>query len=390
MTRCTNMPDFGAEPLRLALGDLQDAAPRIAALRPLAAELRQAGYRMDRVWARIGIQYRSWQEGNPDAAGLSRYLAAHRDEKLDRLILFFLLNQPVQPSWIREALPGGVWDGLPEAGLLAWTAPDQVRARFSLFEIGGLYVLTDGLLDSFAGHGPMDSVMPLYPESYELAAAALPGPFHDVLDLCTGSGVHALLAARRSVRVVGCDNNPRAVSFARLNAAVNGVSNADFRLGDLFEPVEGEAFDLILANPPYMPDPELRPGDTCYAGGPIGESICARIYAGADRHLRPGGFLQVLQLFPEWPGSTFADRLARYLGGQGGYRVALSSAAAEVPVEFAVAPRKVEFGVATLHLPKGHQGHKGHQGQDWTVLRSPFPPSGAWLASRLLKEEVHA
>ena len=60
------------------------------------------------------------------------------------------------------------------------------------------------------------------------------------LDLGTGSGVQAFLAARHSGHVVGLDLNPRALRLARLNAALNGVENVDWRQGDLFEPVRDE------------------------------------------------------------------------------------------------------------------------------------------------------
>jgi release factor glutamine methyltransferase len=73
-----------------------------------------------------------------------------------------------------------------------------------------------------------------------------------VLDLGTGSGIGAVFAARRGWSVVAVDINPEAVRCARINALLNnGDERIDVRLGDLFEPVQGRVFDLVLFNPPF-------------------------------------------------------------------------------------------------------------------------------------------
>ena len=83
-------------------------------------------------------------------------------------------------------------------------------------------------------------------------------PSAAVLDVGTGTGVLAIAAARTAARVTGVDRNPAAIECARINARRNGVADrVDLRPGDLFEPVDGERFDLVLCNPPYLEgDPE--------------------------------------------------------------------------------------------------------------------------------------
>lgn len=74
-----------------------------------------------------------------------------------------------------------------------------------------------------------------------------------VLDLGTGSGLGAVFAARRGAQVIATDINPEAARCARINALVNQVdTRIETRVGDLFAPVRGERFDLILFNPPYF------------------------------------------------------------------------------------------------------------------------------------------
>lgn len=72
-----------------------------------------------------------------------------------------------------------------------------------------------------------------------------------VLDMGTGSGNNALLAARTSTDVIGVDVNPHAVAAAVRNAERNGVGDrTTFVHGDLFEAVTGR-FDLIIFDPPF-------------------------------------------------------------------------------------------------------------------------------------------
>src|SRR5690349_5878340 len=84
-------------------------------------------------------------------------------------------------------------------------------------------------------------------------AVAATAADHDVLDVCTGSGIVAVAAAlARAARVTAVDVSRRAVANARINARLNGVS-LDARRSDLLRSLGGERYDLIAANPPYLP-----------------------------------------------------------------------------------------------------------------------------------------
>ncbi|HKI02451.1 MAG TPA: HemK2/MTQ2 family protein methyltransferase [Thermoanaerobaculia bacterium] len=83
-------------------------------------------------------------------------------------------------------------------------------------------------------------------------AAPLSGE-SQALDVGTGSGAGAVFAARRGFRVTAVDLNPEAVRCVRVNALLNGLEDRiDGRQGDLFAPVAGERFDLVLFNPPFF------------------------------------------------------------------------------------------------------------------------------------------
>ena len=117
-----------------------------------------------------------------------------------------------------------------------------------------------------------------------------------VLDVCTGSGalaVSAALAGATSVTAV--DVSRRALATARANARLNGV-RVRARRGQLLDAVPGEAFDLIVANPPYLPSPGELPtrGTARHTdAGPDGRVLLDRLIAKAPRHLAPGGALLV-------------------------------------------------------------------------------------------------
>ncbi len=118
-----------------------------------------------------------------------------------------------------------------------------------------------------------------------------------VLDLGTGVGFLGILAARTVARVVATDVVPASVECARANAVLNHLANKmEFRAGDLYGPVRGMTFDLILANPPQMPtppghdgikDPRLLADD----GGTDGWAVLDQVLREAPEHLRPGGRL---------------------------------------------------------------------------------------------------
>jgi release factor glutamine methyltransferase len=85
----------------------------------------------------------------------------------------------------------------------------------------------------------------------QLAAISMK-PGLSVLDVGTGSGIGAIAAARRGARVVAVDISSEAVRCARINVLLNRVEDrVEVRCGDLFEPVCGERFDLVLFNPPF-------------------------------------------------------------------------------------------------------------------------------------------
>ncbi|MEG2803925.1 peptide chain release factor N(5)-glutamine methyltransferase [Stenotrophomonas sp.] len=138
----------------------------------------------------------------------------------------------------------------------------------------------------------------------ELALARLPvGTAAAVADLGTGSGAIALALAseRPQATVVATDISAEALAVARANAARNGLQGVRFLQGAWFAPLQGQRFDLIASNPPYIAsdDPHLQQGDlrhepaTALASGIDGLDDIRLIVAEAAAHLLPGGWLLI-------------------------------------------------------------------------------------------------
>jgi len=121
-----------------------------------------------------------------------------------------------------------------------------------------------------------------------------------VLDMGTGCGILAVLAAEKAKRVLAVDINPHAIECAVKNAEMNGArQRIGFRNGDLFQPIKpDESFSLILFNSPYLPsepDEERSWIGKAWAGGPNGRKVIDRFVMDAPNFLAAGGRIQLVQ-----------------------------------------------------------------------------------------------
>ena len=183
------------------------------------------------------------------------------------------------------------------------------------------------------------------------ALASNPESVESVLDLCTGSGCLAILAARAfpAAQVDAVELSPAALTVARKNVATSGCLDR-IRLyeGDLYNPLPKKRYDIILSNPPYvdacgmaaLPAEYLHEPRMALDGGEDGLDVVRRILEGAAARLAPGGGLlcevgrgreNLEAAFPETPflwldteesqGEVFwlpAGNVPRRRGGRGG------------------------------------------------------------------------
>jgi methylase of polypeptide subunit release factors len=241
--------------------------------------LRSVGYSEDGVVDLLGDD--AYSGGAEDVPVNERMLP---NTKLATVVRAFFLLLPVPTEDAVEALGRDAVDSLEDAGLA--NIGDEVVPRARILPVDELYVAADGF--SRDVDDPPDYVAAYTPTARLLDSLTPRTRVERALDVGTGSGIHALRAAPYAQSVIATDVNPRALEFTRLNAALNGLTNIETRIGSLFEPVVGETFGLITCNAPYVVSPERR---WVYrdAGGTADE-VSERVVAEAAAHLAEGGF----------------------------------------------------------------------------------------------------
>ncbi len=277
-------------------------ADPIAALGPA---LQAAGYTTPAVQQLLGAD-RHLSSREEDLVIFERRLAG--DGPLPLASRLFLLNREVDRAAWDRALPRLPAAGLEEMGL-ASAAGGMLSASVRLVPHGDIYVASDALgEDRTAEH-----VTGINNPAVLLSELAVRRPVKLGLDLGCGGGIQSMLMSRHCERVIATDLNPRALEFTRLNARINGVANVETRLGSLFEPVEGLAFDLILCNPPYVisPDSQFLYRDS----GMPADSLCRQLVGEAGLHLAEGGFAQFLVCWAQPADQPWQGVLEGWLGG---------------------------------------------------------------------------
>jgi methylase of polypeptide subunit release factors len=204
---------------------------------------------------------------------------------LNPLARLLILGDPIP----REVIAPALARSLVGSGLVAERA-GSLHAHVRIVPFEDLLIACDPLA---AAHQPQ-AVLGVEPSSLHLArlCAALRG--QSALDLGTGGGFQALALARRSARVDGVEIDPRSLDFARLNRTLNGAANVELHAGHFFAPVDGRRYDLIVANLPYLVDPQPRSQFAHARETPPGDGISRAVVEGAAAHLLPGGRAVVL------------------------------------------------------------------------------------------------
>lgn len=284
--RVTGRPAGGESAGVPATPEVVVPAPEAEALELLAGALDDLGYRQlyaqgvgtgpfapDRMAALVGLE--DWPAAERHAL---RLLALGADAD-------------------RAALPGElgpVVDALVRAGLARAEGPVVGTADWVLVPVLGGHLLTR-LPPGYTAPGPDGGRAYLGPDSLRLAAALPSAVGRRVLDVGAGCGVQGLLAVQGAAEAVLVDVEPDSLWMAARNRVLNRVPWPVRVLGgDLYEPVAGEAFDLVVALPPSVPTAPGAAQTEVTAGGPDGLDFLRRLVGGAREHLRAGGELVAL------------------------------------------------------------------------------------------------
>jgi methylase of polypeptide subunit release factors len=234
-------------------------------------------------------------------------------ERLSTLVALFYLGVSVPTADAEAALAPLALERLAAMGLVE-TGAAETRALVDLVPTEELLVASDRFEGgSFAED--REEVLGLTPPTRALASLTIRRPVDSALDLGTGSGVLAILAADHARHVVGLDVNPRALALAELNALLNGRHNVEWRRGDWLEAVTGETFDLIVCNPPYLISPDRT---FTFRDNPLpGDAFCAELVRRTPAHLAPGGLAHLLVSWGHRNEEEWSAPLRRWADGIG-------------------------------------------------------------------------
>jgi hypothetical protein len=276
------------------------AAP--TAMSELRAALARAGYTAENVAAALHLT----GELTLAPADLQVHDLRTRDgSPLSALVRLLALGFEVDEPAVASALAPVKPSTLVEMRVLE-VEGGKARALVRLMAHGDVLIACD-----LPGTGGPNHVTGLNGPAGLLAGLAVRRPCARMLDLGTGNGIQGLLAARHCEHVISTDINPRATGFAEFNAALNGITNLETRLGSLYEPVRDERFGLILSNPPYVISPE---SSLVYRDSGLGPGeICRDVLLGAGPHLDEDGYAQVLVSWPMADGRPWDETLRSWV-----------------------------------------------------------------------------
>ena len=273
--------------------------------------LDESGFTLDSLTERLGVHAFA-HLGQGELAPLVR--ATQAGDGLDILLRLFVIGMPVPFGAARAALQTLPVEEWIAGGVLA-DIDGAVSSRIAIRPVGGP---ADWLIahDFTRRHGtalPDDHVLGMSASTQALAGATIRREITSAFDLGTGCGVQALYASEHAARVVASDLNPRAAACATLTMELNDVTNVAVREGSMFDPVEGERFDLIVANPPFVISPSRR--YLFRDNELVVDELCRQLVRSAPSHLTDGGHCQVLASWAHVRGQDWRDRLHGWFEG---------------------------------------------------------------------------
>jgi hypothetical protein len=290
--------------------------PDLSLARPLRDALVAADYTVDAVDALLGETAVAALRRRETTSALRRTTDG---SPLATLVRLFLLQTTVTRPDADRTLPALV-EGLVGSGLLV-ASGGEVRAALDVRpyadERHDRWVVSDLTpgLDGQAVRVGTDHVLGVTPASTSLVQLTTRRHVGRALDLGTGCGVQSLHLATHADHVVATDVNARALAVAAFNAALNEVE-VDLRNGSLWEPVAGETFDLVAANPPFVISPATDDSGERLVyrdSGLPGDRVVETIVRDVPRHLVEGGWCHVVANWAIQDGRPWDERVGAWL-----------------------------------------------------------------------------
>lgn len=238
------------------------------------------------------------------------------EDGLELLTQLFVDGHYAARDQIESLLSPRALETLASLGLLTPSAHNRElwAATVMLYPRAGLYLTSDRprAADGSPVSEMRDIVFSALTDNTERFLELLPDEACDsFLDLGTGTGVAALIAARSGVHVWAVDITERAGRFAEFNRKLNGLANVTVLQGDLYTPVNDLHFDRIVIHPPYVP--ALHQTLIYQDAGLDGQDITRRAVSQLPRHLNPGGRFYCLTVGVDREDAPFEQAVRQWL-----------------------------------------------------------------------------
>src|ERR1039458_3294990 len=276
--------------------------------------LRSAGYTEEFLCGRFGLKRA--EQFDLDRGG--RGPLPEAVSAADILTALYLAGEFVSLEQAARLVGRDSINLLSGMGLLEMDAAGgRCHGTVALYPVADLHIASDRWSnpDDAPFEAPNDTVYPALIPNTRLFLMHVPlGACGSFLDLCAGTGIAAILAARQGARQAWAgDIAERCTRFAEFNGRLNGVATCHPVTSDLYGSLG--SFDRIVAHPPYVP--ALQPKWIFFSGGEDGEEITRRIIEGLPAHLNDRGVFLALTMGTDRADAPFESRIREWLGEGG-------------------------------------------------------------------------
>jgi len=210
-------------------------------------------------------------------------------EKTKLFIQLFYLHKKINAVKFKHIFGSKILDDLLKLNLLVVNG-NNIKCDYSIKSLNDYYIVCEendySKLDY--AYFSADSVVLARHLPLNLKATK-------VLDLCSGTGVQAILLARSGREIVGVELSREVANIARFNTILNNVENeVKILQGNLYEPVKNMKFDLIVSNPPFIPVPDTLQYSLCGRGGEDGLLVLRKIFDNISKYMAKNGISLIL------------------------------------------------------------------------------------------------
>ncbi len=310
-------------------------------------------------------------------------------------IRLFLLSEVLESNGLIRHLPSELIQSFLNLDLLRHASDREqaLRATVLLYPVRDLMIASDRIGNPFKAETQFfpDIVFPAIHVGTRTFLQIIPQtPAESVLDLCSGTGVAAILASRTSQDVVAADLVPRSNHFARFNCRLNQVEKVEILESDLFSALQGRSFDRIITHPPYVP--ALTPIAFYRDGGQTGENLIQKIIQQLPDHLNPGGTFFAICAGLDTDQGTFEHRVRNWLGErQMEHDIIFARKAQSTPQEFMRELMWAQQHMESAEITQWQEVFKqiGAYNMSYGVLsiqRRQSPTSAPWTARTLMSQ----